>query len=118
MEMEEIPLTAPERQQTLESQIQRQLTPNALKRLLRAYAASPQKYGPVDEAIEVEARRYSSHDAQKFLNEFDHISRRPKARLYEIFDIFIRVPRTGAGADESIGRGHNLLILLLGTKCR
>lgn len=91
MEMEELYLRPPSRQDTLESQRQRQPLSSTLKRLLGKYSANSQLSSPVDDAIEA-AARYYSRDAQRFLNDFGHMSRRPKARLHEIFDIFIRLP--------------------------
>lgn len=105
MDMEEIPLTAPNRQHTLESQRERHPLPSILKRLLETIRANSQPSGPVDDAIEAGARRYSrsGRDARRFLYDFGHMSRRPKARLHEIFDVFIRLPRTTAGSEETIG---------------
>ena len=102
MEMQEIPLRAPSRQDTLESQSQRPPLRSTLKWLKGKYGANSRLSGPVDNAMEAGARRYS-RDPQRFLNDFGHMSRRPEARLHEIFDIFIRLPHTALGANEGIG---------------
>lgn len=102
MEMEEIPLTAKSRQNSLESQRERQPLPNTLKRLLGKLSANTQLSGPVDDAIEAGVRRYS-RNPQRFLNDFGHMSRRPKARLHEVFDIFVRLPHTVAEFSDTIG---------------
>lgn len=102
MKMEEIPPRAPRRQDTLESQSQRPPLRNTLKRLVEKYGASSQLSGPVDNAMEAGARRYT-RDPQRFLSDFGHMSRRPEARLHEIFDIFIRLPHAALGANEEIG---------------
>ena len=105
MEMEEVPTTAPSRQHTLESQRETHPLPSILRRILGKDRANSQLSGPVDDVIEAAARRYSHNgrDARRFLNDFGHMSRRPNARLHEIFDVFIRLPRTTAGSSETIG---------------
>ena len=102
MEMEEIPLTAQSRQNSLESQRERQPLPDTLKRLLGKSSANPQLSGPVDDAIEAGVRQYS-RNPQRFLNDLGHMSRRLKARLDEIFDIFIGLPHTVAEFSHTIG---------------
>ena len=99
MEMEELPLRAPSRQDTLESQSQRPPLRNTLRRLWGKYGANSQQSGPVDHAMETGARRYS-RDPQRFLNDFGHMSRRPQARL---FYIFIRLPHTPLESNDEIG---------------
>ncbi len=100
--MEEIPLRAPSRQDTLESQSQRPPLRSTLKRLVGKYGTNSQLTGPVDNAMEAGARWYS-RDPQRFLNDFGHMSHRPKALLHELFDIFIRLPHTALGSHDEIG---------------
>ena len=102
MEMDEIHSTAPSRQNSLESQHERRPLPSTLKRLLGKLFADPQPSGPVDDAIQAGVRRYS-RNPQRFLYDFGHMSRRPKARLHKIFDIFIRMPHTVAGFSDTVG---------------
>lgn len=113
MEMEEIPLTAQSRQNSLESQRERQPLPDTLKRLLGKSSANPQLSGPVDDAIEAGVRQYS-RNPQRFLNDLGHMSRRLKARLDEIFDIFIGLPHTVAEFSHTIGARQWLGCILFG----
>ena len=98
--MEDISPSAPSRQHTIESQRQRQPLPSTWRRFLEKFGASSQPSGPVDDAIEAGARRYS-RNAQSFLNDFGHMSRRPKARLHEIFQFFLQLPYTTAESNDA-----------------
>lgn len=115
MEMEELP---PSRQPTLESQLeasqrQRRTLPSILERLRGQHAASSQVSDPLDDTIAKAARRYSD-DAQRFLNDFRHMSRRPKARLHEVFDIFIRLPHR---PNDTVGAYQSLACVPLKIDC-
>ena len=60
-------------------------------------------FGPVVDAIQLMARWYDPND-ERFLNDFRHMSRHITARLDEIFDIFIHLPHTAAGSNETAAR--------------
>ena len=91
IELEEMAPGAQSRQQTLESQRQRQPLPWAPRWLLGNSGVASRLSGPVDDAIQAGAEAYRT-DARSFLRDFNHMSHRPKARVQEIFDLSIRTP--------------------------
>ena len=105
---------APSRQQTLESQRQRQPLPWSLRRLLGGFGAASRPIGPVDEAVEAGAKLYRS-DARGFLRDYYHMSHRPKAHVQDIFEIFVRSQHTGIESEESTGTCYYLVCLALAT---
>lgn len=100
-------MTAAGRQQTLESQRERQVSPSILKRLLGRSGDNAPKSGPVDDVIRKGAA-ILDRDGEKFMKDFRDISHRPKARLREIFDIFIRLPHTAAESVEPSTRSGSI----------
>lgn len=102
IELEETTPGAPSRQQTLESQRQRQPLPWSLRRLPGGFRVAYRPTGPVDEAVEAGAKLYRS-DAREFLQDFRHISHRPKARVQEIFEIWIRSQHMEIESEETTG---------------
>lgn len=114
IELEERIPGAPNRQQSLESQRQAQPLPWILRRLLGGSSVVSRPSGPVDDAIEAGAKACRS-DARSFLRDFYHMSHRQKARVQEIFDIFIRLRRMGTESDETTGISYYHVCLPLAT---
>ena len=102
IELEERSPGAPSRQQTLESQRSRQPLPWILTRLLGRFNVLSRPSGPVEDAIKAGAKLYRS-DARSFISDFDRMSQRPKSRVQEIFDCFIRLEHMETESEATTG---------------
>ena len=114
IELEEANPGASSRQQTLGSQRLRRPLPWIRRRLPSRFGVASRPTGPVEKAIELGANQYRS-DARIFLDDFYHMSHRPKARVREIFDIFIRSQHMGTESDENTGMLYYHVCLALAT---
>ena len=85
--MDDLSPGAPNRQQTLESQRNRRKFRGRLARFFARNGATPHEFGPLDEIIEVEAKRYNH--GPRFLADFNHISHFPKFPMSKVFDVFV-----------------------------
>ena len=112
--LEETTRGAPSRQQTLESQRQRQPLPWILRRLLGRFNVLSRPSGPVEDAIKAGAKLYRS-DARSFISDFDRMSHRPKSRVQEVFDSFIRLGHAETGSESTTGTLYHRVCLPLAT---
>ena len=138
IEMEEIDPGTPIRQLSLESQSQRRPSPWILRWFMGCISKSwipwwllpvwwtirwvlpgesnvvPQPSRSVYDAIKAGAKAYRS-DARSFIRDFDRMSHRPRSRVQEIFDIFIRFEHIEIESEGTTGMLYHPGCLLLAT---
>ena len=102
IEMEESPQRGPSRHPSLESQRPRRPSPWVLRWLMGESSLVSQTSGLVEDAIKAGAKVYRS-DARSFIRDFDRMSHRPKSRVQEIFDVFIRLGHIDTGSERTTG---------------